>query len=497
MDASLTVEPWDIDDVLYRLVQYPVDIDLLRVRAILTQLFFQFFNLISALLFDIEVFLIVYGFGKQFVPCHRQPANPPYGVDWKGYEKDVKKDETGRFVALPSISDGQFLFTQHILHKLNNENGFAVVVHNGSTLFSSDAGSGESNIRKHFFDQHWVEAIIQMPTDEFFNTGIYNYLWVFNKNKPAERKDKVILINGSDFWEPLKKSKGKKRRQMNPENRNSIVDAFVHFEDCDYAKVFDKWHFYYNKQSIVLTNVDKNGKSIAMPTKVNKAGETVEEKSIKLTPTKLSYVSADGEQVEIDEFEISDFDQNSYPSLEEFFIAEIKEQINSIDYKESDVKIHTAKAVYLYDNEKETIVEQSDKSATELGNGKTLIKTAYKKTTKTKEACIQITVELAKDTVKDYEIIAYAPDKTENQKLIADFMEKYITRPFEYLDYMMIENKKIVNKYDDTTLLFCTFAVQNDFSMYRKVIQQDSLITQDNTPPMPLCDAHLGGLLFL
>lgn len=212
------------------------------------------------------------------------------------------------------------------------------------------------------------------------------------------------------------------------------MDAFVAFEDCDYAKVFDKRYFYYNKQSILLTNVDENGKSIAMPTKVNKAGETVEEKSIKLTPTKLSYVFADDEQVEIDEFEILDFDQKNFKSLEEYFITGIKEQINNIDYKENELKIHTAKSVYSYANEKETIVEQSGTSITELGNGKFIIKAAYKKPTKTKEASIQITVELAKDTVKDYEIIAYAPDEPANQKLIADFMAKYVTRPFEYLD---------------------------------------------------------------
>ncbi len=141
-------------------------------------------------------------------------ANPPYGVDWKGYQKDIKNDTTERFVALPSISDGQFLFTQHILYQLAND-GLSVVVHNGSTLFSGDAGSGESNIRKHFFDNDWVEAIIQMPTDEFFNTGIYTYLWIFNKNKPADRKDKVMLLNASELFEPLKKSKGKKRKQMN------------------------------------------------------------------------------------------------------------------------------------------------------------------------------------------------------------------------------------------------------------------------------------------
>jgi type I restriction enzyme M protein len=96
------------------------------------------------------------------------------------------------------------------------DDGLSIVVHNGSTLFSGDAGSGESTIRKHFFEQDYVEAIIQMPTDEFFNTGIYTYLWIFNKNKPANRKDKVILINASELFEQLKKSKGKKRKQMNP-----------------------------------------------------------------------------------------------------------------------------------------------------------------------------------------------------------------------------------------------------------------------------------------
>ena len=213
-------------------------------------------------------------------------ANPPYGVDWKGFEKDIRNDTTERFVALPSISDGQLLFTQHIVHKLASD-GLSIVVHNGSTLFSGDAGSGESNIRKHLFDKDWVEALVQMPTDEFFNTGIYTYLWIFNKNKPASRKDKVILINASELYEPLKKSKGKKRKQMNPANRARIVQALTDFKDNDFAKVFDKWHFYYNKQSILLTNVDENGKFIEMPTRTNKEGATIEEKSIKLNFTKI------------------------------------------------------------------------------------------------------------------------------------------------------------------------------------------------------------------
>lgn len=366
-------------------------------------------------------------------------ANPPYGVDWKGFEKEVKSDETGRFHALPSISDGQFLFTQHILSKLENDNGFGVIVHNGSTLFSGDAGSGESNIRKHFFDNDWVEALIQMPQDEFFNTGIYTYLWVFDKNKPANRKDKVILIDGSNQWELLKKSKGKKRRQMNSDNRKAIVDAFVNFEDVivdgkEMAKVFHKWHFYYNKQSIILTNVDENGKAIKMPTKTNKAGATVEEKAIKLNSSKIEFVNLKGDVQELSDFEITTFDKSAYNSLEDYFNQEIKEVISSIDYKESYLKIHTSKAVYSYDADKETIIEQVGNATTELGNGKILVKAAYKKETKTKDAFIQITVVLTKDTVKDYEIIPYLPVEEDNQKQIADFMAKYVTRPFEYSD---------------------------------------------------------------
>lgn len=359
-------------------------------------------------------------------------ANPPYGVDWKGYQKDIQNDTTERFVALPSISDGQFLFTQHILYQLAND-GFSVVVHNGSTLFSGDAGSGESTIRKHFFDNDWVEAIIQMPTDEFFNTGIYTYLWVFNKNKPADRKDKVILINAGELYEPLKKSKGKKRKQMNPDNRADIVKAFTKFQDNSFCKVFDKWHFYYNRQSIMLTNVDVNGKFIEMPIKENRAGEMVEEKSIKLNPVKIT-VKDDAGTTTIEDFEITDFDKTKHTSLEAIFNEEIKPNIAGLDYKEQQLKVVTKKATYWYDGEKDTIIEETAGKQTELGCGKIVIKTAYKKPTKTKEACITISLELTKDLQKDYEIIPYSPDETENQKWIADFMAKYVIKPFEYVD---------------------------------------------------------------
>jgi type I restriction enzyme M protein len=359
-------------------------------------------------------------------------ANPPYGVDWKGYQKDIQNDTTERFVALPSISDGQFLFTQHILHQLAND-GFSVVVHNGSTLFSGDAGSGESTIRKHFFDNDWVEGIIQMPTDEFFNTGIYTYLWIFNKNKPADRKDKVILINASELYEGLKKSKGKKRKQMNLDNRTEIVKAFSDFQDDEFCKVFDKWHFYYSRQSIMLTNVDVNGRFIEMPVKETKEGEKVETKSIKLDPVKIIVEDGAG-TVTFTDFEITAFDESKYPSLDVKFNEEIKANIAALDYKEQNLKVFTTKATYWYDSDKDTIIEEVGSKQTELGCGKIVIKPAFKKASKSKSASIVITVELTKDLQKDYEIIPYSPIETENQDWIADFMTKHVTKPFEYME---------------------------------------------------------------
>lgn len=361
-------------------------------------------------------------------------ANPPYGVDWKGYKKDIENDTTGRFHALPSISDGQFLFTQHILSQLDAK-GLSVVVHNGSTLFSGDAGSGESNIRKYFFDNDWVEAIIQMPTDEFFNTGIYTYLWIFNKNKAEERKDKVILINGSDFYEPLKKSKGKKRKEMVFENRKTIVDALTNFDNTEYAKVFDKWHFYFNKQAIMLTNVDENGKTLEsqLPVKKNKEGEKIRAKSIKLSPTKITQVEGE-ETIELTEFEIKIFDATKYNSLMEYYSEGVKPLVNSLDYKEADLKVTIDKISYYFDADKETIIKETKESKTEIGNGKIVIKASYKKATKTNEAYILITTELTPDYEKDYEIISYSPDIEENQQNISTFMAKYITKPFRYIE---------------------------------------------------------------
>jgi type I restriction enzyme M protein len=353
--------------------------------------------------------------------CDVVVANPPYGVSWAGYQKDIERDKTGRFHFLPSISDGQLLFMQHLISKLAIE-GMGVVVHNGSTLFSGDAGSAESNIRKWLLDTDIVEAIIQLPTDEFFNTGIYTYLWVLNKKKPFDRKDKLMLINASEKFKPLKKSKGSKRKEVDEVNREEIVAALAKFKDNDFARVFDKEHFYFNKQAIQLTNVDTEGRTIASLLEE-------EDKSIKLTPVSIATDTAT-----VTEFEITEYDKKEYHDLFAYYEAKWKLWPSTINYKENPLAIATSEGSYRYDIEHETIVKTYKKEKTLLGNGCIVIKTAFKKATKTKPATIAITVELTPDYQKDYEIIPFHKDEKKNRKGIEAFMAKYITRPFEYLD---------------------------------------------------------------
>lgn len=341
-------------------------------------------------------------------------ANPPYGVSWKGYQKDIEHDKTERFHYLPSISDGQLLFMQHLIAKLKSD-GMGVVVHNGSTLFSGDAGSSESNIRKWMLDNDIVEAIIQLPTDEFFNTGIYTYLWVLNKNKQLAHKNKVMLINASEKFKPLKKSKGSKRKEVDETNRLEIVETLSQYQDTDYAKVFAKEFFYFNKQAILLTNVDEDGNSLA--------------ENLKLKPTKLS----NGER-ELDKFTLTEFNPDSYTTLFAYFEQDIKPFIDSLDYKEQPLIITTAKESYHFDNNRETLIKSTDGKVQALGCGKIVVKASFKKATSKVSERIEISVELTPDTQKDYEIIPFHKDDAQNQTAIAEFMAKYITKPFAYLD---------------------------------------------------------------
>ena len=159
--------------------------------------------------------------GKRF---HYMLSNPPYGVDWKKYSDAIRAEAenlgmSGRFGAgLPRISDGQLLFLQHMISKMrNDEQGTRIgIVMNGSPLFTGGAGSGESEIRRWMLENDWVEAIIALPTDLFYNTGIQTYVWLLTNRKQSERRGKVQLIDasGQQFWKSMRKSLGSKRREI-------------------------------------------------------------------------------------------------------------------------------------------------------------------------------------------------------------------------------------------------------------------------------------------
>ena len=188
-------------------------------------------------------------------------SNPPFGIDWKrektAVEKEHKKGEQGRFApGLPKISDGQQLFVLNGLKKLADD-GKMAIIQNGSPLFSGDAESGSSEIRRYIIENDWLDAIVQLSTDMFMNTGISTYIWVLNKNKPAWRQGKVQLIDASHCAEPRRKSIGTKRNDITDLCRELIVKAYGECKDgavygepdgiyCE-SKVFDNEEFGYHK----------------------------------------------------------------------------------------------------------------------------------------------------------------------------------------------------------------------------------------------------------
>ena len=193
-----------------------------------------------------------------------QIANPPYGHEWKADEEDVRaeyeKGDRGRFgPGLPRISDGQLLFLEHMLFHMKapkDGGGRIAIIMNGSPLFTGGAGSGESEIRRWMLENDLVEAIVALPTDLFYNTGIQTYVWLLTNRKPKDRQGKVQLIDASSerFWKSMRKSLGSKRREISDEARNEIVRMYQHMlngegtEDwSDYSKIFDVADFGYRE----------------------------------------------------------------------------------------------------------------------------------------------------------------------------------------------------------------------------------------------------------
>ncbi len=186
-------------------------------------------------------------------------ANPPFGVEWKKVQKQVvdehqHKGFNGRFgPGLPRVSDGSLLFLLHLVSKMRDprEGGSRIgIILNGSPLFTGGAGSGESEIRRYLLQHDMVEAIIGLPTDMFYNTGIATYIWVLNNNKPAERRGRVQLIDATERYAKMRKSLGSKRQFIDDANIDAIVRSYGAFEESDKSKIFPNEAFGYRRITV-------------------------------------------------------------------------------------------------------------------------------------------------------------------------------------------------------------------------------------------------------
>lgn len=190
-------------------------------------------------------------------------ANPPFGVDWKRQQKDVVREHekqafNGRFGAgTPRVNDGALLFLQHMLSKIEpvdaaegKDGSRLAIVFNGSPLFTGGAGSGESEIRKWVIENDWLEAIVAMPEQMFYNTGIGTYIWIVTNRKEQRRKGKIQLVDARERWQPLRRSLGDKRREFSDQNIKDIVQEYGPMTPSDTCKVFDNQDFGYHRLTI-------------------------------------------------------------------------------------------------------------------------------------------------------------------------------------------------------------------------------------------------------
>ncbi|CAN5476154.1 class I SAM-dependent DNA methyltransferase [soil metagenome] len=209
-------------------------------------------------------------------------SNPPFGVDWKKQQPTIQKEYdqegfNGRFgPGLPRVSDGSLLFLLHLVRKLRPKaqgGGRAGIVLNGSPLFTGGAGSGESEIRRYLLENDLLEAIVALPTDMFYNTGIATYLWIIDNDKRAERKGTVQLIDGTGFSHKMRKSLGSKRKELGPDDIQTIVQLYGDANESDVSKTFRNEDFGYRTITVerplrlnwALTRERWNGAITAKP----------------------------------------------------------------------------------------------------------------------------------------------------------------------------------------------------------------------------------------
>lgn len=227
-------------------------------------------------------------------------SNPPFGVEWKKIEATIRKEASsegynGRFgPGLPRVSDGSLLFLLHLVSKMrpaaDGGSRFGIVL-NGSPLFTGGAGSGESEIRRYMLENDLVEAIIALPTDMFYNTGISTYVWIVSNRKPKARKGKVQLIDTSSFWQKMRKSLGSKRKELSPEHIDDITRLFGNFEELTrqvdgspvpISRIFANDAFGYHTITVERPERDAEG-NVVLATKGKGKGKPVPDASLRDT----------------------------------------------------------------------------------------------------------------------------------------------------------------------------------------------------------------------
>lgn len=237
-------------------------------------------------------------------------SNPPFGKDWKKDKQIIERDTTGRFNKdmLPRVSDGSTLFLMQMLSKMKHprEGGSSIaIVFNASPLFTGDAGSGESNFRKYLLENDLLDAIIALPPELFYNTGIPTYIWILRNLKEEERKGKVQLINAVDFFVKMKKSLGNKRNEISSEHIIKISNIYHAFNENELSKIFDTNDFGYTRINLELRELDERGKPIFETTiktvrgkdiKINKEKETRDEEYVPLKQNIEDYLKKEIEK---------------------------------------------------------------------------------------------------------------------------------------------------------------------------------------------------------
>ncbi len=205
-------------------------------------------------------------------------SNPPYGKTWKtdaeklGGKKDISDTrfvtsfgDEPEFSMIPRVSDGQLLFMLNNIAKMKENTPFGsriAEVHNGSSLFTGDAGQGESNARRYIIENDLLECIIALPEKMFYNTGIGTFIWILSNKKSAHRKGKVQLVDATGLKSPLRKNLGEKNCELTPQLRKQILDLYMNFEENEYSKIFPNSEFGYYKVTVLQPELDEQGKPV-------------------------------------------------------------------------------------------------------------------------------------------------------------------------------------------------------------------------------------------